>query len=802
MRGTQKRSAASALVLVGVLSPPVSICLCPPSTYAQAARPAPEPTPQILNLEDLQPAADQLIGQGLSFEKSKDPGRALLLYEDVLRYHGQGDRAEEALFRIASCYRQLGRFEEARNTLALRQKQYPASGSPWRPPSRLLEGEMLAAEARWKEALPALQDGATASERELQLRAHYLAVLAADNLKDLALARPNIEALVREKKEHPYADYARLKQGTLAASEGKSSIASQAFKEVLARTGDPALRAEAGVRAGNLAYASGAWREAAANFEVVRKTNAPDFWRQLAHLGLLQSAFAAGDHARLLEIYREVRPAFPEASRAQVLFLVAESTRLTKQDQAALEAYDFFLKEFPNDPMAESAVWARILILRGQNNPDLVPETARFLGGFPNSTRRPTVQLLRAEAFFDRGDFKTCTPMLADLAGQTEAFAALQSVVREGVLFRWGRAALGLGDWPQARKAFDRLLADFPKTSLRSSALWMQGQAALRDKDPEAAFTSWTARVQDFPKDADRENTLWQTALLAGSLGKLAPMRSLLQAHLKEFPNSANTPEAHYLLAGAIQQLGDDQASRPNWEAARKLDAARYFGPATQQLIRLALLRADLPGLRTEVEAYDAWRQKNPKAPAVALSVYEWLGQELAKGDDPGSGAVYYRIVLAASKDPAQRKRSQLGLALLMSKIQNHGAAIKEWNQFRLDFPEEANRSTVLEPLAQALIGAARFDDAQTLAEQILRQNPEGEFNARGRLLLGDIAMGRRNYVDAAKYYATLALLMDDPLLTPRALWRAEKAQRLAGMTTEADAKLLELRKRFPDYRE
>jgi TolA-binding protein len=774
-------------------------------TGSLGAQPAPAQEARVMTLEDMQPAEDQLMAQALAFEKAKDPGRALLIYEDVLRYYPEGERSEEAIFRIASCYRLLGRFDEARSTLELRGKRYPAPESAWKGPSGLLEGEMLAAEGRWKEALPALTQGVASPGKEVQRRAHYLTVLAAENLKDLSLARVSLDALAKDRKDNPYADYARLKQGVLAAGEKKNGPAAQAFKDVLAQTTDPSLRAEAGVRAGNLAYAAGAWREASANYEVVRKTESPEFWRRLAHLGLVQAAFAAGDHARLLEIYREVRPEFPEGSRAQVLFLVAESTRLSKPDgegKAALEAYAFFLKEFPNDPMAEAAVWARILILRGQKSPELAGETARFLGSFPASKRRPSVQMLRAEYFYERQDFKASAPMLADLAGQAEAMAAFAPEVREGILFRWGRSALGVGDWAAARKGLGRLLQEFPRSGMRSGALWMQGQAALREGDKAAAFQAWIARVAEFPKDPDREATLWQTALLAGGMEKHADLRQLLELHLREFPQSPNTAEAHSLLATTLGQLGEEAASRTHWEAARKLDAGRYFGPATQQLIRLALQRQDVAVLREEVEAYDAWRVKNSKAPGVALVVYEWLGQELAKGAKPASAEMYFRLVLAGSRDRDQRKRAQLGLALLMSQLQNHGAAIKEWNQFRLDFPDEASRSTVLEPLAQALIGAAQFDEAQVLAEQILRQNPEGEFNARGRILLGDIAMGRRNYADAAKYYGTVALLIEDPVLTPRALVRAEKAHRLAGKAKEADAMLLEWKKRYPDFKE
>jgi TolA-binding protein len=99
-----------------------------------------------------------------------------------------------------------------------------------------------------------------------------------------------------------------------------------------------------------------------------------------------------------------------------------------------------------------------------------------------------------------------------------------------------------------------------------------------------------------------------------------------------------------------------------------------------------------------------------------------------------------------------------------------------------------------------AQIGAADFDAAKALAEQILRQNPEGEYNARGRLLLGEVEFGKHNYKEAAKLFSAVALLVQDPQLTPRALNRAEKAYRLAGEAKKADELLLRLKKEFPEF--
>jgi TolA-binding protein len=772
-----------------------------------AQTPAPSPA-RVVDLADWVPEEREMLDQALGFLQAGDPSRALLLLEDLLRIHPQGRLVEEALYHAALAYRALGRLPEARQTLELRARRFPDGA--WRLPSRLLEGELRATEGQWKEARPPLQEAAASPTPALARRAHYLLILAAEQLGDLPSARASIQALAADRKDNPHADFARLKQGVLAAREGKVGEADRAFQDVLAKAPDPALRAEAGVRAGALAQSRSQWPEAVANYEAARRTEAPAVWKQMAHLGLVQSHFAAGAYARAFEIYRAVRPEFPESARSQVLFLAAESARLAGKLAEAWEAYDFFLKEFPRDPQAEAAAWGRVLVRRAEAaGPETAPaqkalaaEAARFLAKHPQSTRRFQAGLIRAEALDTLGDTKASAPMLAALTADAEGMATLQPEARAALLLRAARAAYAAGTPGAARPLLARLLAEHPRVEFIADVLWLDGAAALASGARDGAFDSWDRLLREHPAHPQRESVLWQTALLAAGLERFSDMARLLQEYLKAYPSSSRAAEGHSLLGTALLRTGDGQASRPHWEIARTLAPAAYYTPATQQLIRLALLRQDTAGLRILVDEYDAWRVKTPRAPAVALEVYEWLGQQLADGTAPAEAERYLRLVLAASKDRPQRQRVQLRLAQLLSAQENHGAALREWTAYRVSFPEDANRSSVLEPLARAHLGAGQLEDAARLAEQILRQNPEGEFNARGRILLGDIALARRQPAEAAKIFAATALLIDDPRLTPRALLRAERAHRLAGQTREADAALLELNKRFPDFRE
>ncbi len=773
-----------------------------PAVSPAALNAAPQPAseqPVVIDLSKLQPPEKEFLDEAVALQQQKNPGRAINILSDLLRYYPDGKYQEEALYRVALCYRDLGRFDEAGQTLDLLEKKF--AKSDWLGPANLLRGEMLAADKKWKESLPFLQKATSATLPEVQLRAHYLVVLVSDNLNQLEPARPSLEFLAGKEKDNPWLDYGRLKLACLEIQSNNNAHAATLLKAVLASTNAAALRAEAGVRAGNLSYSLKNYRDAAGFYEVVRRTEAPDFWKKLAHLGLIQSYFAAGDYAAVTQVFNDVRPAFPDVARPQVLFLTAEALRLTQKNQEALDLYQFILKEFPNDNVAEPSMWARILLLKNANSEDFLPETARFITKFPKSERLPLVQLMRADGFYGKSDYKTAAGMYAEVLKAPDALKSLKPELLAGVYFRSAYADFNGKDYENAAARFAEYLGKFPGDPAVPQALWWKGLAETQLAKYDDALKSWQQLIEIAPKFEQRESLLWQASMLAGGQKNNARLETWLSLLLSEFPKSAHTAEAHYWMALARQTAGDDTNALPHWLEARRLDSAAYYAIATPQIIRIVLHKEDLKSLRSEVDAYDSWRMKNPQAPIVSLSVYEWLGQQLMDGSDSPAAESYFRKVLAASKDVPQRKRVQLRLAMLMSQLKNYGAAIREWKIYRVNFPEEANRSAVLEPLAKACLGAADYDSTVKLADQILEQNPEGEYNARGRLLLGDVAMAKLNYDEAGKIYSAVALLIDDPVLTPLALCKAEKAWRLAGAEKKADEVLLRLRKQYPDYK-
>ncbi len=67
-------------------------------------------------------------------------------------------------------------------------------------------------------------------------------------------------------------------------------------------------------------------------------------------------------------------------------------------------------------------------------------------------------------------------------------------------------------------------------------------------------------------------------------------------------------------------------------------------------------------------------------------------------------------------------------------------------------------------------------------------------------MLAGEVQLERGNFDDAGKAFKGVALLYDDPAITPRALDKAVLAYRQAGNTEEADRLSRELRERYPNH--
>ena len=189
----------------------------------------------------------------------------------------------------------------------------------------------------------------------------------------------------------------------------------------------------------------------------------------------------------------------------------------------------------------------------------------------------------------------------------------------------------------------------------------------------------------------------------------------------------------------------------------------------------------------------------NPQA-AIPGDIFEWLGLEYYK-EKNYAAAEKYLGALARVENPGEVKPDfwfYLGDAA--SRLQNFAEAENAYARYLQTATDPAGKAKVLLALGAAKIGAHKPDDAQKIAEEIMTLQPEGRVNAEARLLAGDVQVERGKFDDAGKAFMGVALLYDDPAITPRALQKAALAYQRAGKAAEADRAARQLKEKYPNH--
>jgi TolA-binding protein len=139
-------------------------------------------------------------------------------------------------------------------------------------------------------------------------------------------------------------------------------------------------------------------------------------------------------------------------------------------------------------------------------------------------------------------------------------------------------------------------------------------------------------------------------------------------------------------------------------------------------------------------------------------------------------------------------------LATAQNQLQAFPEAIPAANNYLEQATDPIDRARGFIALSTAQLGTKNFDDATKAAEQALTLQPEGRLNAEARMCVGEVEFARGHYENAAKSYLSVAVLYEDPEVTPKALEKAYQAFQQAGNQDQASKTLSELKTRFPNY--
>jgi len=714
-------------------------------------------------------------------------------------YPGRPGRAN-AYFSLGECYRNLHRDANARTNLQKVLNDY--GDSEFAGPAAFALAEMAFTDKDYSTALPLFHRSAARSkEPAVMLAARYFEARCLESLgrKDEAA---NIYVEVAESgNPNPYREDARVTAASIFAARGKKVDALKQYEALANEAQKPALKAECAVRGGLIALElvqadknkidSAMAQRAAALFQKVRTLPDAGKFRAIAQVGLRRLQYQTGQYTQLLADYKKELDKLPEAAQAEVLLLAANSQRQLDHTKEADVLYRQIVKKFPDREEAKDAAYQQLINVYNSDPSALASAVDQFLATNPTNERADQAKLLKAEALYKQQNYTEAASMYGELRA-----SELSPRLRAEAAYKLGFCHIQTKNTPGVIEAFTYYMQTFPDSPQMPAALAQRALAYEQSKNYSAALTDLNIVLAKYPRAHEREAALQMKALILGQQDNTKGMVDTFRQLLKEFPKSSVAAQAQYYIGKTAFEAKDYKTALTALNTARELNKEQYYNLASVRIILCQFYLKNKAALTKEVNAFMA---DSPNA-NVPPEVLEWLGIEYYNQKDFQAAEKYLSTLRKIDNSGTVKPDYLFYLGDAATKLKNLPEAEEAFAKYLQTAKDPAGKAKVLLTLGSVKISAHKPDEAQKIAEEIMALQPEGRVNAEARLLAGEVQLERGNFDDAGKAFKGVALLYDDPAITPRALDKAALAFRQAGNTEEADRLSHELRERYPNY--
>jgi TolA-binding protein len=714
-------------------------------------------------------------------------------------YPGRPGRAN-AYFSLGECYRNLNRVSSARTNLQKVLNDY--GDSEFAGPAAYALAEIAFAEKDYATALPLFHRSAAKSkEPAVALSARYFEARCLEAIGRKEEAADIYAQVADTGNPNPYREDARLTAASIFAARGRKIDALKQYEALANESQKPALRAESAVRGGMIALElvqadkgkidKAMTDRAAALLQKGRTLPEAGKFRSIAQVGFRKLQYQTGQYAQLLADYKKELEKLPDAAQAEVLLLAANSERQLGHPKEAEALYRQIIANYPEREEAKDAAYQRLINVYNSDPSALNAAVDEFLATNPTNERADQAKLLRAEALYKQQNYTDAAAIYGELRA-----SELSPKLRAEAAYKLGLCHVQMKNVPGVIEAFTYYVQTFPDSPEMPAALGQRALAYEQSQNYGAALTDLNIVLAKYPKAREREATLQLKALILGQQENTKGMVDTFRQLLKEFPKSSIAAQAQYYIGKAAFEAKDYKTALTALNTARQLNKEQYYNLASLRIILCQFYLKDRPALTKEVNDFMA----NSPNTNVPPEVLEWLGIEYYNEKNFQS-AEKYLSALRKIDNPGSVKPDYLFyLGDAATKLKKFPEAEEAFAKYLQTARDPAGKAKVLLALGAVKISAHKPDDAQKIAEEIMALQPEGRVNAEARLLAGEVQLERGNFDDAGKAFKGVALLYDDPAITPRALDKAALSYRQAGKTEEADRLSRELRERYPNY--
>ena len=572
------------------------------------------------------------------------------------------------------------------------------------------------------------------------------------------------------------------------------------FKELLDDFPDSEYAAYAGVAVGDHYLEAGRQDEAVASYEAAASKKEPAALAGEARLKIAEIYFNRKDFEKAKGYYQKVFDETPEEKALLGLFYC-----------------DFYGQDVTG------------ALRRFQEQKSRVSESAYA----------PQIHMLVASLLISNKNWNQALDHLEALVADPRADPELadKALVKEAsVLSQLGRkedALLVLQKVLDGRSAESPSAARHPDSDAAKAALYDLALLHLERKNAALARESFASFVGKYPSDPNAPRARLEIVQIDLDAGHYLIASQNARQFTADFPESPLSDVAHYKWGVALTGLQKFD------EAAGAFDRILSAYPSSvlcQEALYGKAVNLESAGrVKEAIPLYEKLAQEFPANP-LAADVFSRLGDLYIQTGDPDSAANFYQYVLFEKTDVKIRSDEVFWLVQYWLDLGDYASMQKvlgaiparlpgerhdhethfflgEAAMGRGDYPKAAGEyveALRLAPngayAAEAYLGAGIASAAQNdmaAAEKnfnsVLRYDDELSATMRARFEIANIRLREGNLEAAAKAFMLVAILYDDPKITPLSLYKAGECFSKTNHPEDAQKAFAELKSRYPD---
>ena len=710
---------------------------------------------------------------------------AAVEYRKFLEKYPGSPQRELAVYRLADCYRILGREDEAIRMYREQLESFPRGQRAMHARYRL--SDLFLEKKNYGDASAQLEKLIIMPEAEALKEACLLKL--GECYENQGMSRKAILTWSKIDKRGELGASAAFMTGTAYLKQGQAEKALPYFEKIAGKK-ESRLCPEATFCMGEILYGLKRYGDSRKAYLAACEFTSSEFFTPSV-LGLLRADYRKGDFKQGREDFKRYRNSISDEALAEALFLAGKFSEGEKDFREAARIFALARNCKSGDAYVEACLFRRLwCLLKLGDDKQVLSEGKEFLKSFPKSARTGDIFFVLGQATCKLGDYEGGLSYFKRCLGRKppSQFAA-------EARFMEGECYLRQERWRNAVTSFSTFTKTFTAHPLREEALLRLAESQKELSDFQTASKTLEGLLSTYPNSRHRERSLYILGACYAQQERFNDLKDVYEKLLLSNPEGPYSGDAHYWIGLAEMKNGNYGVAMGQFETVvNNYSRNTFFKNALLRLAECSYILGD----REKAAGHFLKLMSVDPLARLPVKSYLWLGEyfrESKKWDEaletyalleknyPAGGEWHETVLYGKGK-------AHLGLS-------EWDVAAKNFRGLIDNFPESSATGEYKLLLGISLRNLKKYDMAEKSLLEAANSTELG-IAAEAQFELGNVCFDREDFQGASKLYMRVFILYDDADSSPKAQLRAGKCFELMEKPEEAANCYRELVKRYP----